>query len=256
MRVVLADNPEGVRDILRVVTGRDDLVVQSVKFQEDYANARGHGVRLDVLAEDSKGRLYNIEIQRDSRGAVPKRVRFNFAAVDWNNFDSGKEYDELPETWVVFITEDPSLTSGKPYATARRYFDDGRLFDDGQVVRYVNAAYVGDDLFGKLMADFRETDPDKMHFASLANRVKRIKTTKEGVEEMGDLLEKAWKKKIEAERKDAKEEGREEGREEERVRTIGLLLATHTPDALLHDPMFSPFGYTQADIDAALALSK
>jgi predicted transposase YdaD len=56
-------------------------------------------------------------------------------------------------------------------------------------------------------------------------------------------------------RKEGEKKGREEGREEERVRTVGLLLAMHSPETLLHAPQFQPFGYMQADIDAALALN-
>ena len=50
-------------------------------------------------------------------------------------------------------------------------------------------------------------------------------------------------------------QGIEQGREQERVRTVGLLLAMHSPETLLHAPQFQPFGYMQADIDAALALN-
>ena len=89
---------------------------------------------------------------------------------------------------------------------------------------------------------------------------------------MSSVLEKFWGEKIKEERREAKQEGRkegreegrkegrkegrEEGREEERVKTIGLLLVTHTPYELLHAPQFHPLGYTQADIDAALALQQ
>ncbi|MBQ9372918.1 MAG: hypothetical protein IJU03_12085 [Thermoguttaceae bacterium] len=51
------------------------------------------------------------------------------------------------------------------------------------------------------------------------------------------------------------EQGIKQGREQERVRTVGLLLAMHSPETLLHAPQFQPFGYMQADIDAALALN-
>ena len=89
---------------------------------------------------------------------------------------------------------------------------------------------------------------------------------------MSSVLEKFWGEKIKEERREAKQEGRKEGREEgreegrkegrkegreeERVKTIGLLLVTHTPYELLHAPQFHPLGYTQADIDAALALQQ
>ncbi len=63
---------------------------------------------------------------------------------------------------------------------------------------------------------------------------------------MGGVIEEIFQK--------GKEKGHVEGREEERVRTIGVLLSVHSPDVLLNDPQFSPLGYTQAEIDAAIAL--
>ena len=81
---------------------------------------------------------------------------------------------------------------------------------------------------------------------------------------MGTTLDKFMEKRLKAEREEGENRGmkkglkmgREEGREEGRVRMIGLLLRTHSADALLHDPQFTPLGCTQADIAAAMALQK
>ena len=100
------------------------------------------------------------------------------------------------------------------------------------------------------MADFRETDPDKMYFRNLAVRVKRVKES--GMEKMSDILG-AMLEKV---RKQSLERGLERGVEKERARNVSILLTTHSPDSLLNDPQFSPLGYTQADIDPALALQK
>ena len=75
---------------------------------------------------------------------------------------------------------------------------------------------------------------------------KRLKEEREEGENRG--MKKGLKKGLKM--------GREEGREEGRVRMIGLLLRTHSADALLHDPQFTPLGCTQADIAAAMALQK
>ena len=211
MREVLKANRLGVQDIIRVILEREDLVVRKMRTQEVITSTRGRSVQLDVLAEDSKGRFYNIEIQRDKRGATPKRARFHLAAIDSRNLKKGDDFEELAET-----------------------------------IRFVNASYVSDDPFGWFMADLRETDPRKMHFDSLRKRSMRCKRTRKGIMKMGGVIEEIFQK--------GKEKGHVEGREEERVRTIGVLLTTHSPDVLLNDPQFSPLGYTQAEIDAALAL--
>ena len=260
MREVLVRNREGVADILRVITKRKNIKIRRVRTQEVYSNLRGHSVQLDVLAEDENGAFFNVEIQRDSSGASPKRARYHFAAIDWNNFKAGLPYEELTETWVVFITENRVFKSGKPIEVANRFFDDGNPCEDGQTLCYVDARYVGDDELGKLMADFRETDPDKMHFQSLAKRGKWLKKDKKGIIKMSTTLDKFIEKRLNEEREEGENRGMKKGlkmgREEGRVRMIGLLLRTHSADALLHDPQFTPLRCTQADIAAAMALQK
>ena len=54
-------------------------------------------VRLDVLAEDSDGKLYQIEIQRQDTVDHPRRVRYYGALADSEFLAKGKEYYELPD---------------------------------------------------------------------------------------------------------------------------------------------------------------
>ena len=62
--------------MLRIILGRDDLVVTEVRTQRWLQGILEHSVRLDVHAVDGDGNLYNIEIQKDDRGAERKRARY------------------------------------------------------------------------------------------------------------------------------------------------------------------------------------
>ena len=55
---------EGMQLLLRLFFGRDDLIVRHVVTQQGADNLYGRGVRFDVLAEDSEGKLYDCEVQR------------------------------------------------------------------------------------------------------------------------------------------------------------------------------------------------
>ena len=257
MRAILKDNVPGVQDIIRIILQRPDLKVVSVETEADYPNLLGHGIRFNVLAEDDAGNLYDIEIQRDNRGVSPQRARFCLSALDWNKSNSGEDYEKLVETWVIFITEDDVYTKGAPFVDVERYFVGTDVkFEDGQHVRFVSAKYAGNDPIGRLMADFCETDPDKMTTQTLAEPAKIVKRTEKGVEEMSATLDALMKKREEKAELKGEKKGEKKGREEERVRTIGLLLACNSPNALMHDPQFLPLGVTQAEIDAALALNQ
>ena len=58
---------EGMQLLLRIFFGRDDLVVKHVVAQRSTDNLYGRGVRFDVLAEESEGKLYDCEVQRRMR---------------------------------------------------------------------------------------------------------------------------------------------------------------------------------------------
>ena len=59
----------------------------------------------DVFATDSRGHCYDIEMQRASQGAAPRRARYNSSLIDAQTLLPGSEYSLLPESYVIFITE-------------------------------------------------------------------------------------------------------------------------------------------------------
>ena len=68
MTVCLADNYEGVELILRIVLGRKDIIIKSVRTQEPLKNLHGRSAILDVHAVDSTKKEFDVEIQRSDAG--------------------------------------------------------------------------------------------------------------------------------------------------------------------------------------------
>jgi predicted transposase/invertase (TIGR01784 family) len=113
MSKCLENAPECIELMLQIILGKKDLKV--VKSQTEYPikSLQGRGVRFDVFARDSKGREYDIEIQRADRGAEPKRARYNSALMDANALKSGEDFGRLRDTYVIFITENDVMGGGK-----------------------------------------------------------------------------------------------------------------------------------------------
>ena len=133
-----------------------------------------------------------------------RRARYNSSMMDANLLEKGKDFDSLPETFVVFITEHDVLGKGKPlYRIERCILDTGERFDDGAHILYVNGAYRDETPVGKLMHDFSCTDPSEMYYGPLADRVRFFKESKEGIAVMCRVMEDM--------RKQALQEGRKEG---------------------------------------------
>ena len=201
MKCVFKDCKPAVEQMLRIILSRDDLIVENFSIGKEYKNLRGHSICMDILAVDRDGKHYNIEVQRDDRGADPRRSRFYAGMMDVEMLGKGDDYSTLRDAYVIFITENDIFNEGKPfYKFERVNRENGKTLGDGSYIIYVNGAYTGDDPFGWLMNDFRETDPAKMHFAVFAERVNYLKNDTKGEKEMCKIMEELI------------EEGRQEGR--------------------------------------------
>lgn len=133
--------------------------------------------------------------------------------MDANLLRKGVDFYELPETYVVFITENDVIGKGKPvYHIGRYIFDTGESFDDGSHILYVNGAYRDGTPIGKLMHDFSCVSPDDMYYDELAERVRFFKESKEGISIMCKAME------------DMRNESLKEGMKEEKKLTVLRML--------------------------------
>lgn len=171
--------------LLQVILDRDDLTIREVHSQYGLNNIQGRSARLDILAVDEQNKAYNIEIQRNDRGAEVRRARYNSGLMDANITEPGDRYDQLYETYVIFITENDILKAGLPiYHIERTIQETGMPFGDGAHIIYVNSQIKDDTKLGRLMQDFTCTNPDDMNYLVLAQRVRYFKEDTKGVATM------------------------------------------------------------------------
>ena len=181
---------ESIQLILSIILGRNDIEIISVKTQYNIKNLVRRSVRLDVYARDNSGKVYNIEIQRDDRGAGFKRARYNSSLIDANVLPTGDDPNNLPETYVIFLTENDTFSEGLPlYHIDRTCIETGKPIEDEAHIVYVNGTYVGDSEIGKLIHDFKCTDADDMYYAVLAKKVRFYKEDEKGVAIMCKAME-------------------------------------------------------------------
>ena len=176
--------------VLQIVLEKPDLKVLDVRTQVFVENLLNRSVRLDILATDSTGAKLNVEVQRSDKGAGRKRARYNSSMMDANLLKKGEDFDKLPETWVIFITENDVMGKGLPlYPIERCFLGTGERFEDGSHILYINGAYRSDTPIGKLMHDFSCTDAADMYYGILADRVRFFEESKEGIEIMCRAME-------------------------------------------------------------------
>lgn len=191
MRCLFKDNIPLAELVLRIITGKRDLVITECEIQKDMKRLAGaRSICLDAYGTDSVGKRYDLEIQRSDKGADPHRARYHSSVIDIENLDAGQDFKELPDTYIIFITEKDFYGKGEPfYIIERMNLTVGNEFGDGEHILYVNGEYRGESELGKLMHDFNCTDADDMNFDLLAERTRYLKENPEGVEMMCKSME-------------------------------------------------------------------
>lgn len=191
MRGLFKENLPLAQFVLRIITGKPDLVLTTCETQADMKRVTGaRSICLDAYATDSTGKKYDIEVQRADNGADPHRARYHSSVMDVENLDEKQDYKELPDTYVIFITEKDYYKAGEPvYWIQNMNRTLNRPFDDGTHILYVNGEYRGDSDIGRLMHDFNCTDAADMNFPILAEKTRYLKENPRGVSEMCKAME-------------------------------------------------------------------
>ena len=191
MRVLFRDNLPLAEYVLRIILEKEDLKLIKEITQKDLVRLVGaRGLCLDVHGIDDQGQQYDLEVQRADAGARPERARYHAGALDVENLNAGQEFEELPTTYIIFITENDIYKGGQAiYPIDRVIGGIEQPFKDRQHILYVNASYQGNDPLGQLMHDFLCSDPDDMYFELMAEKTRYLKTDPEGVKTMCKVME-------------------------------------------------------------------
>ena len=136
--------------VLRIIMEDKDLTVIDNETQVDFRNMHGRGVVLDT----------------------------------------GKNFDKLPETYVIFVTLKDALGHGLPIAHIDRIIrENGKEFGDEEHFIYVDSSKDDGGELGRLMHDFRVKEAKEMQAGALKDRVHELKETEKGVEHMCKEME-------------------------------------------------------------------
>ena len=126
-------NEEQCKTFLSIVLGMEILHVSVVTEKTISYHPEYHGVRLDVLAiENNTKRRFNVEMQVKDNKNLSKRSRYYHAQLDMNALLTGIDYNELPDTYVIFICDyDPLGDELYRYTIVNRCDENGKVISDG-----------------------------------------------------------------------------------------------------------------------------
>ncbi len=100
----------------------------------------GKSIRLDIMAVDEKGVVYDIEMQCADTKELPQRSRFYRSMIDQDLLDKGQRYFELSNSIVIFVCPFDLFKKGFGKYTFRLRADEDTslLLNDGSSAIFLN----------------------------------------------------------------------------------------------------------------------
>ena len=143
-----------------------------------------HGVRLDVYASAANRTRFNVAMQVNLQNFLPKRSRSYHDQIDMDVLLTGDSYENLPDTYVIFICDfDPFGDGLYRYSTGTYCEETGNRVDDGVETIYLNT-------HGKNREDIPEELLQFLDYVKNTGRKEDISTTDPFVRHLQDTIDK------------------------------------------------------------------
>ena len=110
-------DPKLCKKLLTLVLADTIGTITELKYQTAFEKGSSKGVRLDVWAGDDSGKLYDIEVQTTDQKNLAKRLRYYQSAIDVSTLSKGSDYNDLPDTFIIFFCPFDYVKAGLPMYT-------------------------------------------------------------------------------------------------------------------------------------------
>ncbi len=139
---VLEDNPDITKKLLELLL---DIQIEKIEPPASEKQIKvepfARAARFDVYVKDGNGRCFDIEIQTCHFSNLAKRARYYQGLMAVDNLQTGKDYDSLKESFVIFLCLGDAIGRKLPVYTFRYRADEDSsiLMNDGTVNIFFNA---------------------------------------------------------------------------------------------------------------------
>ncbi|MGI5174686.1 Rpn family recombination-promoting nuclease/putative transposase, partial [Treponema sp. OMZ 840] len=140
------------------------------------------GVRLDIMIEDEDGKLYDVEMQTTDQKNLPERMRYYQCAIDNSAINKGGDYNDLPDTFIIFLCTFDYLQEGLPvYTINPSCKETGQTFNDGTTKIIVNstASEKAEENLKAFLSYMNGQPPETAFTKQLEKRVNETKENEE-----------------------------------------------------------------------------
>ena len=111
-------NPDLCKRLIEMILADTIGKIAYISIQHNLKNyEQAKSVRFDVLVQTENGNLYDVEMQVSNENNIPKRMRFYQAAIDISFLDKGNFYNDLNDSFIIFICLFDVIGKNRPVYT-------------------------------------------------------------------------------------------------------------------------------------------
>lgn len=203
---VVMENKAASEYLLTALLGKPIKVIDN-KTQYSIRNIENHSIVLDLLVEDEEHNVFDVEIQTSNEKNHERRMRYYRAAIDWSYLEKGRDYSELPELYMIFISEFDAFKQNRNHYEVKQLVGDAP-YDDGVHCLFFNTEVDDGTGLSKLLQYLKHSDADNNSFGALSEAVRYHKANTKGV----DIMCEAVREYAKGYAADQRNEGRLEGK--------------------------------------------
>ena len=186
-------DPEVLRHFIRTCLGDHSIELYSTATQQRFNNIKGKEIVFDSVSEDSKGNVYNVEIEnRPGRGSLERNI-FHVSALCTQSVSKGlKDYRYMPTAHSIMLVKGDALHNSKQknvFEMRNTYSPFMALTASKLICIIINILESSEDeALNQLCKDVQQKDYRNIQNEALARRMKEIKEGEEFIE-MCEVLE-------------------------------------------------------------------
>ncbi|MBP3773085.1 MAG: Rpn family recombination-promoting nuclease/putative transposase [Treponema sp.] len=139
---ILESEPELCRQLLELLLHIEIDHLEIPQAERTFKETiESKSVRFDVYTKGDN-KIFDIEIQTTNKKNLPKRSRYYQSIIDMSNLNAGTDYDELKETYIIFICLNDIFHKGLPLYTFENICNENRdiKLNDRAFKLFFNAA--------------------------------------------------------------------------------------------------------------------
>lgn len=208
---VVMEHNDAAEYLLTHLLGKKVRIIEN-KTQYSIRNIENHSIVLDALIEDEEHNIYDVEVQIGDKKNHERRIRYYRTAIDWSYLEKGKDYSELPELYMIFISDfDPFQMSKVHYEIAQYIEGTDRKYDSGVHIHYFNTKVNDGTFVAEILQYMKHSDPENDRFGALSKQVNYHKV-QGGMGDMCKAVEEYAKEYAKKYAKEMEEKGKIEGK--------------------------------------------